>query len=112
MKKSVLKVGTLLNDNGKMAVISKVIEVGELRPRLAYISWRANYEITYADGSKLIIGCRALEQMVNNGAVEIYYDTTTPLPFATRTQPPQGGPYYLSGSLYEEGGEQDNAEEE
>ena len=112
MKKSVLKVGTLLNDNGKMAVISKVIEVGELRPRLAYISWRANYEITYADGSKLIIGCRALEQMINNEAVEIYYDTTTPLPFVTRTQAPQEGPYYLSGSLYNEGDKPDDTSEE
>ena len=71
MKKDVLKVGTLISDNGKMAVISKVIEVGELQPTLAYISWRANYEIQYMDGTKLIVGCRALEQMIENGVVEI-----------------------------------------
>ena len=103
MKKNVLKVGTLLRDNGKMAVISKVIEVGELRPKLAYISWRANYEITYADGSKLIIGCRALEQMIQNGAVHVYYDTTTPLPFVTRTCDTSGDTYYPTGSLYPRG---------
>lgn len=80
MKKNVLKVGTLLNDSGKIGVISKVIEVGELRPTLAYISWRANYEIIYVDGTKLVIGCRALEQMIDNEAVEIYETTTTPLP--------------------------------
>lgn len=79
MKKDVLKVGTLINDNGRMAVISKVIEVGELKPTLAYISWRANYEIRYTDGTKLIIGCRALEQMIDNGVVEVY-GTTTLLP--------------------------------
>ena len=80
MKKDVLKIGTLINDNGKMAVISRVIEVGELQPTLAYISWRANYEIRYFDGSKLIIGCRALEQMIKNGVVESYETTTTPPP--------------------------------
>jgi len=80
MKKNVLKVGTLLNDSGKMGIISKVIEVGELRPTLAYISWRANYEVTYVDGTKLVIGCRALEQMIDNGAVEVYPPTIIPLP--------------------------------
>ena len=99
MKKSVLKVGTLLNDNGKMAVISKVIEVGELRPELAYISWRANYEIVYADGSKLIIGCRALEQMVQNGAVYIYCNTTTPLPFAIQVYDTRVSPCDTTGSV-------------
>jgi hypothetical protein len=79
MKKDVLKVGTLINDNGKIGIISKVIEVGELKPKLAYISWRANYEIMYADGSKLIIGCRALEQMIYNGVVEIC-SPSTPTP--------------------------------
>tara|TARA_Y100001938_G_scaffold151138_1_gene246481 strand:+ start:4741 stop:5055 length:315 start_codon:yes stop_codon:yes gene_type:complete len=72
MKKDVLKVGTLISDNGRMAIISKVIEVGELQPALAYISWRANYEIMYTDGSKLVIGCRALEQMITNGVIIIH----------------------------------------
>jgi len=84
-----------------MAVISKVIEVGELRPRLAYISWRANYEITYADGTKLIIGCRALEQMILNGVMEVHYSTTTPLPFVTRMS--NEAPYCPSGSFEQEG---------
>jgi len=79
MKKDVLKVGTLISDNGKMAIISKVIEVGELQPAMAYIAWRANYELQYTDGSKLVIGCRALEQMVKNGVIQIY-TATTPLP--------------------------------
>lgn len=85
MKKDVLKVGTLINDNGKIGIISRVIEVGELKPRMAYISWRANYEIMYADGTKLIIGCRALEQMIYNGVVELC-SSTTPLPFLNHLQ--------------------------
>ena len=111
MKKNVLKVGTLLNDNGKMAVISKVIEVGELRPKLAYISWRANYEITYVDGTKLIIGCRALEQMIHNGVMQVHYGTTTPLPFVTRMYD-DDAPYCPSGSLGEEGGIEDDTNKE
>jgi len=79
MKKDVLKIGTLINDNGKIAVISKVIEIGQLKPEIKYISWRANYEITYADGSVLVMSCKALEGMINNGVVEIYYPTS-PLP--------------------------------
>ena len=106
MKKEILRVGTLLNDNGKLGIISKVIEVGELRPEVAYISWRANYQVTYIDGTNLIIGCRALEQMIYNGAVEIY-SSTTPLPpflspVCSTTTPP-------SASTSPEIGEEDDA---
>ncbi len=81
MKKEVLKIGTLISDNGKIAVISKVIEIGQLKPEIKYISWRANYEITYADGSVLVMSCKALEGMIKNGVVEIYYPTS-PLPLS------------------------------
>ena len=79
MKKDVLKVGTLINDNGKLGVISKVIEIGQLKTEIKYISWRANYEITYVDGTKLVISCKALNNMISNGVVDIYHPTT-PLP--------------------------------
>ena len=82
MKKDVLKIGTLINDNGKIGVISNVIEMGELNPKIPIISWRANYEITYTDGTKLILSCYALEQMLNNKKITIY-DTTTPLPHSS-----------------------------
>jgi len=90
MKKDVLKVGTLISDDGRMAVISKVIEVGELQPTLAYISWRANYEIQYMDGTKLIVGCRALEQMIENGAVEIHHIPATDLLPSSSSAPEEG----------------------
>ena len=79
MKKDVLKIGTLISDNGKMAIISKVVEIGELRPSVPLVSWRANYEITYTDGSTLLLSCRALEQMIKNGVV-VVLEPTTPLP--------------------------------
>ena len=84
MKKDVLKVGTLINDNGKIGIISNVIEMGELDPKIPIISWRANYEITYTDGTKLVLSCYALEQMLANKKI-IVYDTTTPLPHFSST---------------------------
>jgi len=79
MKKEVLRVGTLINDHGKIGIISKVIEIGELETEIKYISWRANYEIVYVDATTLVISCKALESMIENGVVEVY-PTTTPLP--------------------------------
>jgi MOSC domain-containing protein YiiM len=79
MKKDVLKVGTLIKDHNRIGVISKVIEVGQLDAKVPIISWRANYEITYTDGTTLLLSCKALENMVKNGVVQIYHPTT-PLP--------------------------------
>ena len=73
MRKDVLKVGTLIKDHDKIGVISKVIEVGQLNAKVPIISWRANYEITYTDSTTLLLSCKALEQMIANGVVEIYY---------------------------------------
>ena len=80
MKKDVLKVGTLIRDHNKIGVVSKVIEVGQLDTKVPIISWRANYEITYTDGTTLLVSCKALENMIKNGVVEIYKPTTTLLP--------------------------------
>ena len=81
MKKDVLKVGTLIKDHDKIGVITKVVEVGQLDTKVPIISWRANYEITYTDGTTLLLSCRALDQMIANGVVEVYYPTTPLLPF-------------------------------
>lgn len=75
MKKDVLKVGTLIKDHDKIGVITKVIEVGQLDARVPIISWRANYEITYTDGTTLLLSCRALDQMIENNVIEVYYPT-------------------------------------
>lgn len=78
MKKDVLKVGTLIKDHDKIGVIVKVVEVGQLDAKVPIISWRANYEIMYTDGTTLLLSCRALEQMIDNGVVEVYYPTGLP----------------------------------
>ncbi len=79
MRKDVLKVGTLITDNGKFGIISKVVEIGQLRPEVPIVSWRANYEITYVDGTILLLSCKALEEMIRNGVV-VVHETATKLP--------------------------------
>lgn len=88
MKKDALKVGTLIRDHNKIGVISKVIEVGQLDTKVPIISWRANYEITYTDGTTLLVSCKALDNMIINGVVEIYCPTTT-LPPSLVVNPPE-----------------------
>ena len=79
MKKNALKIGTLIRDHDKIGVVTKVIEVGQLNAKVPIISWRANYEITYTDGTTLLVSCKALDAMIVNGVVEVY-DPATLLP--------------------------------
>ena len=79
MKKSALKIGTLIRDHDRIGVVTKVIEVGQLNSKVPIISWRANYEITYTDGTTLLVSCKALDAMIENGVVEVY-DPATLLP--------------------------------
>ena len=76
MKKDALKIGTLIKDHDRIGIITKVIEVGQLDTKVPIISWRANYEITYTDGTTLLLSCKALDAMIVNGVVEVYYPTT------------------------------------
>jgi MOSC domain-containing protein YiiM len=51
-----LEVGTLIEDMGKLGVISRVITSGTLQTNNDLIKWRNNYEIYYADGTIAIMG--------------------------------------------------------
>ena len=50
-----LEVGTLIEDIGKLGVISRVITSGTLQTNNDLIKWRNNYEIYYADGTIAIM---------------------------------------------------------
>ena len=75
-----LKVGTLISDNDKLGVVTKVIEVGTLDVEVDLINWRANYEIHYIDGIVSILGCKTVERLVKEKKIKIVYEPTTPLP--------------------------------
>ena len=85
MKKNALKIGTLIRDNEKLGIITKVIEVGQLNTKVPIIAWRANYEITYTDGSTLLVSCKALDTMIANDVVEVYPPPALPLEVSSST---------------------------
>tara|TARA_B100000035_G_C20678326_1_gene412826 strand:+ start:238 stop:450 length:213 start_codon:yes stop_codon:yes gene_type:complete len=66
-----LKVGTLLEDMGKMGIITKVITSGTLKTDNELIKWRNNYEIFYADGTLAILGEATLHRLIQKGDVKI-----------------------------------------
>lgn len=66
-----IKVGTLIEDLGKMGVITKVITSGTLKTDNELIKWRNNYEIFYSDGTIAILGEATLHRLIEKGDVKI-----------------------------------------
>ena len=69
MKK--LEVGTLIEDMGKLGVISRVITSGTLQTNNDLIKWRNNYEIYYADGTIAIMGESTLHRLIKKGDIKL-----------------------------------------
>jgi MOSC domain-containing protein YiiM len=66
-----LEVGTLIEDMGKLGVISRVITSGTLQTNNDLIKWRNNYEIYYADGTIAIMGETTLHRLIKKGDVKL-----------------------------------------
>ena len=66
-----LKEGTLIEDMGKLGIISKVITSGTLTTDNDLIKWRNNYEIYYSDGTIAILGESTLHRLIARGDVKI-----------------------------------------
>ena len=66
-----LKVGTLILDNDKVGVVTRVITSGTLNTGHDLIKWRNNYEIYYSDASFSIIGEATLHRLIEKGEVKI-----------------------------------------
>ena len=64
-------VGTLLEDMGKVGVISKILQSGALQTDISIIKWRLNYEISYIDGDVQIIGESTLLSLIESGIIII-----------------------------------------
>ena len=61
------KIGTLIDDKGKIGVIYRVIEAGTLDTAAAIIDWRLNYEIYYLDGTITIMGHETISRLLQLG---------------------------------------------
>lgn len=66
-----LKVGTLIEDMGKLGIISKVLTSGTLEVDNDLIKWRNNYEIYYCDGTVSILGEATLHRLIERGDVKV-----------------------------------------
>ena len=66
-----LKVGMLIDDMGKLGVITKVITSGTLQTNNELIKWRNNYEIFYSDGTIAILGEGTLHRLIAKGDVKV-----------------------------------------
>jgi hypothetical protein len=66
-----IKVGTLIRDMGKLGIITRVIQSGNLNTGHPIIKWRLNYEIYYSDGTISIIGGETLKRLIKSGDIEI-----------------------------------------
>jgi len=64
-------VGTLLEDMGKVGIISKIIQAGALKTEYTSIKWRLNYEISYIDGDVQVIGHWTFIKLVDQGVIKI-----------------------------------------
>jgi hypothetical protein len=66
-------VGTLLDDLGKLGVISRVIKSGSMDIEMPLIKWRVNYEIYYQDGIISVIGHETLRRLIEEQKVRILH---------------------------------------
>jgi hypothetical protein len=67
-------VGTLIEDLGKLGIITKILSSGALKTDVAAIKWRKNYEISYNDGDVQVISESTFMKLVNKGAIKILSD--------------------------------------
>lgn len=66
-----LELGTLIVDNGKIGIVTKILTSGTLNTDHDLIKWRNNYEVYYSDGSFSIIGEATLHRLIERGEVKI-----------------------------------------
>ena len=87
----VLKAGTLIEDNGKIGIIAKVIRMGKMSFDNDILSWRDNYEIHYLDGNITIIGVRAFARLVEDNKIKIIASSGTTTLLLPPSSSPTGG---------------------
>ena len=69
--RDIYKVGTLIKDREDIAVIYRIIEVGELSVDIPILNWNLNYEIYYFNGNITIMSHGSLSRLINKGVMKI-----------------------------------------
>ena len=66
------KVGTLLEDRGKVCMIKAHLPLGcETYEGYSKINWRDNYELIYPNCTSYIIGATALHGLIDSGQINL-----------------------------------------
>ena len=65
------EVGTVIEDMGKIGIISKIIPYGAMNTDISAIKWRTNYEITYVDGDVQVIAESTFTKLTRRGDIKI-----------------------------------------
>ena len=70
MDKPELKVGTVIIDNGKMGIITSVVENGSWT-EYGPFSLTKSYEIRYFDGNLTMMTEKTIDKLIKRGALEV-----------------------------------------
>ena len=70
MKKPDLKVGTVIIDNGKLGIITAVVENG-IWKELGPFSLHKNFEIKYFDGTVALMTETTVQKLISLGRIEV-----------------------------------------
>ncbi len=68
-----IKVGTLIDDMGKIGMVRKIIGAGALAHLHPVVKWRMNYEIYYSDGVVGYLGIDSLQRLVDVGSIKVIF---------------------------------------
>ena len=68
-----IKIGTLIEDMGKVGMIRRVVNPGSLIDHHPVVKWRANYEIYYYDGVVGYLGLDSLRRLVDTGSIKVIF---------------------------------------
>ena len=68
-----IKIGTLIEDMGKVGMIRRIIGAGALAHLHPVVKWSANYEIYYYDGVVGYLGLDSLRRLVDTGSIKVIF---------------------------------------
>ena len=63
------EIGTLIDDGGKIGIIYRELESGDLNTTFNSIKWRKNYEIYYLDGDITVMASATLSRLIKFGHI-------------------------------------------
>ena len=70
-KDKTYNIGTLIDDLGKLAIITRQIKKGDLSSLPKAMLWSDSYELTYTNGDVCVYGVFTIHKLLANGQMKI-----------------------------------------